>query len=159
MGEILEILAPTTYPSNNSLADQAYKPRWDLASTMSISSCLSSLNSRVHHFKHSYTSTPWSTHSSPSFCVSEITPTLVRSHVLHIYIKFILAGKKKYIELCCLVSLEIHDQPTQVVFKPPTNHSRVSCFAQSPGLLGDYFKHLLSLLIPWSCSSAGDLAF
>lgn len=75
------------------------------------------------------------------------------------YTKFILAGKKKYIELCCLVSLEIHDHPTQVVFKPPTNHSRVSCFAQSPGLLGDYFKHLLSLLIPLSCSSAGDLAF
>lgn len=55
MGEILEILAPTTYPSNNSLADQAYEPRWDLASTMSIYSCLSSLNSKVHHFKHSYT--------------------------------------------------------------------------------------------------------
>ena len=55
MGEILEMLAPTTYPSNSSLADQAYKPRWDLASSMSIYSCLSSLNSKVHHFKHSYT--------------------------------------------------------------------------------------------------------
>ena len=51
MGEILEILAPTTYPSNNSLADQAYEPRWDLASTMSIYSCLSSLNSKCNHFK------------------------------------------------------------------------------------------------------------